>query len=324
MTPNASNQLQEESTPLSVFQQPLWRAVFALFAATLWGCAFPLVKIGFNEFSIAADMTASKMLYAGVRFTFAGILVLAFARLTKRDFSVRSWSDGWFIVAFALINTTLHYTFFYVGMSHCEGARGAILNAMGVFILVLAACMFFKSDTLTRGKALGCLVGATGIVMLHVDKGGGSGFTWMGDGMMMINALCSACGGLMTRSLSKRVDIFVGTGYNLFLGGALLCGYGVIAGGTLPSITPKGCYVLTALVAISTIGFMLYNKLLTCNPIGKVAIYNSLIPIVGTLTSCWCLDEPFRTNYTVAAVLATVGIYLVNREKGRHPKRKAS
>jgi drug/metabolite transporter (DMT)-like permease len=60
---------------------------------------------------------------------------------------------------------------------------------------------------------------------------------------------------------------------------------------------------------------MLYNKLLTCNPVGKVAIYNSLIPIVGAITSSLCLDEPFYWKYIIAAMLATAGIYIINRGK---------
>ena len=67
--------------------------------------------------------------------------------------------------------------------------------------------------------------------------------------------------------------------------------------------------------AISTVGFSLYNKLLSCNPVGKVAIFNSLIPIVGALSSCLCLGEPFYWKYLLAALLATTGIYVINRGK---------
>jgi len=68
---------------------------------------------------------------------------------------------------------------------------------------------------------------------------------------------------------------------------------------------------LLLLIAISTLGFTLYNKLLTCNPVGKVAIYNSLIPIVGAVTSCLCLHEPFYWKYAIAGLLAAAGIYII-------------
>ena len=311
--PSASPQTE---APVSIFERPLWRTVLALLSAIAWGWAFPLVKIGFVELGITADMTASKMVYAGVRFALAGLLVLAIAALLRRRFTLRSSGDVWFVVLFALVNTALHYAFFYLGMSHSAGARAAILNSMSAFILVLAACIFFKSDRLTRYKVIGCAMGITGIFMLHAGgSSSGGGFSLLGDGMIMLNALCAACGGLMTRLLSKRVDIFVGTGYSLALGGAMLLGYGILCGGTIPQVTLLGCVALASLVGISTFGFMTYNKLLSCNPVGKVAIFNSLIPIVGALTSCWCLGETFYPNYIVAAALATAGIYLVNRGK---------
>jgi drug/metabolite transporter (DMT)-like permease len=90
---------------------------------------------------------------------------------------------------------------------------------------------------------------------------------------------------------------------------------GVLLGGTLPCVTVWGLVILGLLISISTLGFTLYNKLLSCNPVGKVAIFNSLIPVVGAITSCLCLEEPFYWKYLVAAVLATIGIYTINKGK---------
>lgn len=133
--------------------------------------------------------------------------------------------------------------------------------------------------------------------------------------MIILNALCSAFAGLMTRGLRTRVDVFVGTGYSLAIGGVLLVVPGLMMGGTLPWITSVGVLILGLLICISTLGFALYNKLLSCNPVGKVAIFNSLIPVVGALTSCLCLNEPFYWKYLLAAVLATLGIYIINKGK---------
>ena len=119
----------------------------------------------------------------------------------------------------------------------------------------------------------------------------------------------------MTRGLSKRVDIFVGTGYGLALGGALLVIPALLMGAPIPQITLFGLTTLLLLIFISTMGFTLYNKLLSCNPVGKVAIFNSLIPIVGALTSCLFLGEQFRWAYLIAGALATAGIYVINKGK---------
>ena len=310
------NELNEKASQ-SLFQRPLWVAVFALTAAIVWGWAYPLIKLGFREFAITPDMTGGKMLFAGIRFTCSGLIILAMARATRHCFRLRRTGDMGFLLLYALFNTTFHYAFFYFGLSHSEGARAAIINTLSVFTVVILACLFFKSDRLTTRKVIGCLLGFLGILALNLDnESSGSGFTWLGDGMIILNALSSAIASLMTRGLSQRVDVFVGTGYSLSLGGILLVIPSLFIGGTLPQITPLGFLYLLLLIGISTTGFALYNKLLSCNPVGKIAIYNSLIPFIGAVTSCWCLGETFYTHYLVAGALATWGIYLVNKGKG--------
>ena len=143
-------------TKTSIFQRPAWVVTFALTAAIAWGWAYPLIKLGFGEFGITQAMTGSKMLFAGIRFAISGLIVLAIAGGKKKSFGVARPRNWWYILAFALLNTTFHYAFFYIGLSHSEGARAAILNSMGVFLLVLFACMFYKSDKLTWRKIIGC------------------------------------------------------------------------------------------------------------------------------------------------------------------------
>ena len=300
---------------VSIFQRPLWVTIFALTAAIAWGWAYPLIKLGFVEFGITQMMAGSKMLFAGIRFAMSGFILLVIALVTKRNFRVSKPADWSYMLLFALLNTTFHYSFFYIGLSHSDGARAAILNSLSVFLVVLLACLFFKSDKLTLKKIVGCAIGITGILILNVGKGGGGQFTLMGDGMIVLNALCSAFASLLTRGLSRRVDVFVGTGYSLFFGGLLLVIPSLFMHGTLPHVTFSGLVILGLLIGISALGFALYNKLISCNPIGKVAIFNSLIPVVGTLTSCLCLGEPFYVKYLIACLLAMAGIYIINKGK---------
>ena len=297
----------------SIFQRPLWVTIFALTAAIAWGWAYPLIKLGMQEFAITPDMTGSEMLFAGIRFCLSGLIILAIAGGKQRNFAVRKSADWWYILVFCLLNTTLHYAFFYFGLSHSEGSRAAILNSLSVFSVVIFACIFFKSDHMTIKKIVGCVVGFAGILSLNIGGAESGSFTWLGDGMIILNALCGASASLMIRGLGKRVDVFVGTGYSLALGGTLLVIPGLLMGATLPNVSVLGGLYLLLLIAISTLGFTLYNKLLTCNPVGKVAIYNSLIPVVGAVTSCLCLHETFYIKYVVAGFLAALGIYIINK-----------
>lgn len=312
---------EQNNNDISIFQRPLWVSVFALTAAIAWGWAYPLIKLGFEEFQITKDMTGSKMLFAGIRFCVSGLIILAMARQAHRPFEVKNTKAWWYILLFSLFNTSLHYLFFYIGLSHAEGSRSAILNSLSVFSVVILACIFFKSDKMTINKIIGCVLGFAGIMALNIDiifspsRELMGGLTLLGDGFIILNALCGATASLMTRGLSKRIDVFVGTGYSLAIGGALLIFPGLVIGGTIPNVNLLGIIYLILLIGISTTGFGLYNKLLSCNPVGKVAIYNSLIPVVGAVTSCLCLGETFYWKYVIAGTLASLGIYIINKGK---------
>lgn len=300
----------------SIFVRPLWVSIFALTAAVAWGWAYPLIKLGFAEFHITPDLTGSKILFAGIRFCISGLIILGVARTGNKSFAIRRSADWWYILLFTLLNTTIHYTCFYIGLSYAPGARSAILNSLSVFSVVILACLFFKSDRMTIRKLMGCMIGFAGILALNIgSERSGSGFTLMGDGMIVLNALSGAAASLLARGLGRRVNMFVGTGYSLALGGLMLMAAGLFLGGSIPYVSALGIIYLLLLIAISTVGFTLYNKLLTCNPVGKVAIYNSLIPVVGAVTSCLCLGETFYWKYVLAGSLATAGICIINRGK---------
>lgn len=304
-------------TEKSIWQRPVWVAIFAFTAAFAWGWAYPLIKLGFAEFGITPDQTGSKMLFAGVRFAISGLIILAMAKGAHRNFVMSTGVRGWtFILIFALLNTSIHYACFYIGLSHSAGSRAAILNSLSVFTLVILACVAYPStDRLNASKVVGCVLGFVGILALNIGGADSGGFTWLGDGMIIGNALCSAAAGLMTRKMNRHIDVFVGTGYSLLVGGILLAIPGLAIGGTVPMVTAWGIVILLLLIAISTVAFGLYNKLLSCNPVGKVAIFNSLIPVIGAVSSCICLGEPFYWKYAFAAILAAAGIYTINQAK---------
>lgn len=304
-------------TEKSIWQRPVWVAIFAFTAAFAWGWAYPLIKLGFAEFGITPDQTGSKMLFAGVRFAISGLIILAMAKGAHRSFVMSTGARGWaFILIFALLNTSIHYACFYIGLSHSAGSRAAILNSLSVFTLVILACVAYPStDRLNASKVVGCVLGFVGILALNIGGADSGGFTWLGDGMIIGNALCSAAAGLMTRKMNRHIDVFVGTGYSLLVGGILLAIPGLAIGGTVPMVTAWGIVILLLLIAISTVAFGLYNKLLSCNPVGKVAIFNSLIPVIGAVSSCICLGEPFYWKYAFAAILAAAGIYTINQAK---------
>ncbi len=294
-------------------------ALLALSTSVVWAFAFPLIKLGIREFQIAPDDIGSKTLFAGVRFFAAGVVVSIAARMmnaAKKQPRFRR-SGVRLSLLLGLVNTALHYFFYYIGLSNQSGSRSAVIDSMSSFLLIPAACIVFEDEHFTRRKAAGCLLGLAGI--LTVNAGGGllGEFTLAGDGMLILSAVFSAAGGVLTRIVSQRADIFSATGVSLWFGGLLMMLGGLLTGGRLSVFTPFGVFVLCCLAAISVYGFSVYNMLLACNPVGQTAIFNSLIPIFGVTFSCIILHEPYKPQYIAACILAASGIYVINSEKDK-------
>ena len=134
--------------------------------------AYPLIKVGYGIFEISADDLGGKLLFAGVRFLFAGLLVSAFCvcRKTKLDLKVRK--DISWLLLLALVNTALHYMFAYIGLSNNTSGRSTILDSMSGFFLIFLSTVFFADDKLNKRKVIGCVMGFAGIVLINVEPGG--------------------------------------------------------------------------------------------------------------------------------------------------------
>ncbi|MDO4647913.1 MAG: DMT family transporter, partial [Eubacteriales bacterium] len=247
---------------------------FALFCALGWSLAYPFIKLGYGEFQIAQSDLGSKVLFAGIRFLFAGILVLLFVLLRRHHLSVSRKSPWGLLLLFGLVNTALHYLFAYVGLSYLPSSRSTILDSMNGFLLILMSCMIFADDHMSLRKALGCILGFAGIVLINLEPGEAmlAGISLRGDGLVLLNAFFGALGGLLTRVVSKKMDMTTATGISMTAGGGMLCLTAFVIGPSETwNITMKGIGILLVLILISASCFGVYNLLLSYHPISKIA-----------------------------------------------------
>ena len=107
----------------------------ALLCTLLWGSAFPAVKSGYALFGIG-DEAACKLFFAGWRFMLAGVAVLVISVITSRKLVVPTRAQWPGILLLGLVQTTVQYVFFYIGLSHTTGVKGSFISAMATFFAV--------------------------------------------------------------------------------------------------------------------------------------------------------------------------------------------
>lgn len=299
---------------------PLGVCLLATVSCALWGSAFPCIKIGYRLFQIPAEAVSTQILFAGVRFTLAGFLVIAIASLGRRR-PLKPKKGSWgMILKLAAFQTVLQYLFFYIGLANASGVKSSIIEGSNVFFSILVASLVFRQERFTGQKILGCLVGFAGVVLVNWTKDGlGVGMHWNGEGFVLLSTVAYAFSAALIKEYSRREDTVVLSGYQFAAGGLVMVAWGLAGGGRLEAVSAQGLFMLLYLAFISAAAYTLWSLLLKHNPVSRVAVYGFMNPVFGVILSAWLLaenDQAFGVKTAAALLLVCLGIYVVNRPQG--------
>lgn len=293
-------------------QKPAVRSTLALFCCLLWGSAFPCVKIGYEWLNIST--TGSQILFAGYRFLLAGILTFLVGCIMEKRILTMKKASLPYVLRQGVLQTTIQYVFFYVGMSNTTGSKGSVINASNAFIAIIAAHFLMKDDKMTWRKAFGCIIGFAGIILINLEPGAwGSGFSFKGEGMMMICAITYGMSTVVMKLISHMESSVTITAYQLIFGGLILVIVGKIAQGAIQTFDAKSLLLLCYMALLSAVAFTLWALLLKYNPVAKVSIYGCSIPVFGVALSALVLGENIWSIKNLIALLCVgAGIVVVN------------
>lgn len=306
---------------VSGLSNPVLASALAMLCAFLWGSAYPAVKLGYELFAVAPDDTAGKLAFAGIRFTIAGLMVLVFHAVMNRRKDTQAspdlrslHPDQWIrILLLGLMQTTVHYYFYYIGLSYTSGAKASILNSLTVFFSAILAHLFHANDRLTSRKGIGIVIGLVAVILVNYEHGLGISFLVRGEGFIMTASFLAAASSLYTKRASRTIDPVLLTGAQLAAGGALLLAIGLLSGAPLPNGGVAGFALLTYMALLSALAFSLWSSLLKHNKVSSITVYYLMIPVFGTLLSALILGESIvRLQYVIALPAVAMGIYLVN------------
>ena len=179
-------------------------AIGAIISCALWGSAFPCIKIGYKLLNIASDNVSTQILFAGVRFTLAGVLSIVFESIIERRVLLSKKSSIGNILKLCMMQTVIQYLFFYVGLAHSSGVAGSIITGTNSLLTILIACFVFHQEKMTLPTMTGCVIGLAGVVVANL--GGGSIGTQMhlnGEGFVFIAALFYAISAIYMKKYSQ-------------------------------------------------------------------------------------------------------------------------
>lgn len=290
--------------------------LLASLCCLLWGSSYPAIKSGYALFSIAPTDIASKMVFAGYRFAFAGLVLLVMAAFSKRAVlaeGARNWRG---IALLGLTQTSIHYVFFYIGLAYTTGVKASVINSTTIFFSVWMAHLIYRNDRLTSSKIIGCVIGFTGVMVVNFNRSLlDLNFTLLGEGFVVIAAFIQAAAMIYGKKLSQKMSPMIMTGYQLAIGGTVLLVGGYALGGTLGTVTLASSALLFYLVLLSSAALSLWALLLKYNRVGLVSVFNFQVPIFGAILSGIFLGENIMEwKNIVALILVCSGIWLVTKD----------
>lgn len=290
--------------------------ILASICCILWGSAYPAVKSGYILFNISSDNIPSKLVFAGYRFALAGIFILLISLISNKKMFPFSKKNIGQLVLLGLTQTFFQYIFFYIGLGYTTGVNGSIMNSSGTFFSIVIAHFLYKNDKLSLNKIIGCLIGFIGVMtvnfssdLLHFS------FNLKGDGSVIFSAFVLSAASIYGKKITQVLDSFLVTGYQLFIGGIALLFSGYGFGGSITNFNIASTSLLIYLAFLSATAFSLWGALLKYNKVGKITIYNFLIPVFGAILSAIFLHESiFQIKNLIALILVCIGIVLTNKD----------
>ncbi len=275
---------------------PLPHLLLALLVVLIWGVNFLFVSIGLEEIS--------PLLLCALRFLLSSIPAIFFVKLPKSSFKI--------IALYGFIMFALQFSFLFIGMNAgMPAGMASLLMQTQVFFSMFFAIIFLGEQP-NIAQILGALVAFTGIglVAMHFD----SDISVVGFLCIIAAAATWGVGNLITKKIkgnSNHMMAIIAWGsfiacIPMFLLSWIFEGPSSFAY-TYENLSWRGTVSLFYIVFASTwIGYGVWNWLIARYPVGVVAPFTLLVPIVAIVSSVVVLGEPFQL-WKLAAGLLVIG-----------------
>ena len=292
----------------------VWVALWVVYI--VWGSTYLGIEL--------ASETMPGIFAAGIRFTIAGLLMLAFLAWRHGLPSLRVSRAA--LAACALVGLLLpgaNSILFITERKVPIGLTSLIIASVPLWVLLLRLSVRERPDLVST---IGLVVGFGGIVLL-VQPGSDTGPL----GYLLLTVLAAfmwALGSFLSPRIPLPRDVLVATGYEMLAGGVALTAIGLIAASP-GELDPSGwsarsIFGLVYLIVFgSLLGFSAYVWLLANAPITKVSTYAYVNPVIAIALGVIVLDESVTLRIVAGALLILVSVAIVLRRESVAPPSEA-
>lgn len=288
----------------------VWVALGTVYV--IWGSTYLGIEM--------AGETIPPLFAVGTRFVAAGLLLTAFTmwRRGVRVLRVSPAELGAAVLVGALLpgaNAIL-----FVAERHvATGLSALIVGSVPLWVVVFRTVTGERPPILALG---GVLVGFAGLALL-VRPSGRAPLEWLL--VVVLVAFMWALGSFLSGRLPLPRDAFAATSLEMLAGGAILLPIGALTTNPhLGEVSARSAFGWIYLVTFgSIVGYTAYVWLLDNAPIGKVATYAYVNPVVAIALGALVLHESLTWTIGLGAAVVLASVALVVRRESVPPEAEA-
>jgi drug/metabolite transporter (DMT)-like permease len=281
--------------------RPVVLALYCLLVV-IWSSTWVAIKIGLED--------CPPLLGAGVRFAFAGLVLLAVAVAGRR--SLRS--DLPLVALLALLPFAFAYGLVYWGEQHIPSGLAAVLFGVLPLYTALLGGLLLPDEPMHPRLFAGVLLAICGLALAFVESLdlGSDDLAWAGALALLLSPLGASAGNVSIKLRAAALDPVVLNGWAMLAGGALLLA--VSAAGEdwddLSWTAESVGSIAYLAIAGSAIAFVVLTVLLRHISARATSFLAMLLPFGALAFGAVLYDEPVTPRAAAGALLVAAGLML--------------
>jgi drug/metabolite transporter (DMT)-like permease len=300
--------MRSSASPLAV-----WSGILVLYV--VWGSTYLGMKLAID--------TLPPFVMGFLRFVPAGLLLCAGVLLHARGAIARPTRlqvrDASIVGAMLLLGGTGLVA--WGQQTIPTGIAALLIGLIPLWLAIFGRLLF--GDRIPALAAVGIVVGLAGVAILAWPTGGAGALDPAGLLALMVAPLFWSLGTLyaMKRAVLPAPALF-STGIQMIVGGFAFLVVAILTGEMatvdLTEVSATSWFGVTYLIVMGgLVAFPTYAWLLTVAPIGRIATYAYVNPIVAVFLGWLILDEPLTIRTVVASAVIVAAVALIVTARGR-------
>lgn len=278
--------------------------------AAFWGGSFVAAKVALRDFSPVNLVT--------VRFLLASLIFLPIIWRCHRRGERIERRDWPMVIFLSWLGVTFYFIIQYTGLSYTTASHSTLIITTNPLFTALFS-WFLLRERLTPARGAGILTALTGVLWIVWPRGGLSGWSarvFIGDLLILSNAICWALYSTLGRGITRKYSPLLVTSWIGVIGAVSLLPIALPSGfpAQVVAAAPLTWAMVVFLAALcSGAGYLIWYSAVARVGATRTAVFLYLEPVVAMLIAVPYLGESVTWSTLLGGALTVAGVYLTTR-----------